>query len=121
VPRVRSPIKGDLYRGSLLNFWCVRPGVPLSEFKKLTRFPILIVYGDNIPKTEVKNPYQDYWRAASTMAQEFVKAVNAEGGHAKVLHLPDVGIKGNTHFPFSDKNSAEVAKVVEKWLSDNVK
>jgi len=26
VPRVRSPIKGDLYRGSLLNFWCVRPG-----------------------------------------------------------------------------------------------
>ena len=96
-------------------------GVPLSEFKKLTRFPILIVYGDNIPKTEVKNPYQDYWRAASTMAQEFVKAVNAEGGHAKVLHLPDVGIKGNTHFPFSDKNSAEVAKVVEKWLSDNVK
>ena len=20
-----SPIKGDLYRGSLLNFWCVRP------------------------------------------------------------------------------------------------
>jgi len=25
VPRVRSPIKGDLYRGSLLNFWCVRP------------------------------------------------------------------------------------------------
>ena len=96
-------------------------GVPLSEFKKLTRFPILIVYGDNIPKTEVKNPYQDYWRAASTMAQEFVNAVNAEGGHAKVLHLPDVGIKRNTHFPFSDKNSAEVAKVMEKWLSDNVK
>lgn len=96
-------------------------GVPLSEFKKLTRFPILIVYGDNIPKTEVKNPYQDYWRAASTMAQEFVNAVNAEGGHAEVLHLPDIGIKGNTHFPFSDKNSAEVAKVVEKWLSDNVK
>jgi hypothetical protein len=55
------------------------------------------------------------------MAQEFVNAVNAEGGHAKVLHLPDIGIKGNTHFPFSDKNSAEVAKVVEKWLSDNVK
>ena len=26
MPRVRSPIKGDLYRGSLLNFWCVRPG-----------------------------------------------------------------------------------------------
>ena len=25
MPRVRSPIKGDLYRGSLLNFWCVRP------------------------------------------------------------------------------------------------
>lgn len=76
------------------------PPAEQSEFKKLTRFPILIVYGDNIPKTEVKNPYQDYWRAASTMAQEFVKAVNAEGGHAKVLHLPDVGIKDNTHFRY---------------------
>jgi len=30
VPRVRSPIKGDLYRGSLLNFWCVRPALTLK-------------------------------------------------------------------------------------------
>ena len=45
------------------------------------------------PKTEVKNPYQDYWRAASTMAQEFVKAVNAEGGHAKVLRTASAGCR----------------------------
>jgi len=32
VPRVRSPIKGDLYRGSLLNFWCVRPVIDIIRF-----------------------------------------------------------------------------------------
>lgn len=104
--------------GNLVSFLNSLRGTPTALVgpKKL----LLGIGAGTLPSGKM-NPYQDYWRAASTMAQEFVKAVNAEGGHAKVLHLPDVGIKGNTHFPFSDKNSAEVAKVVEKWLSDNVK
>lgn len=111
-----EPIQNNSFFGPLTAY-----EVPKAEFEKLTRFPILIVYGDNIPKEPVKNPYLDYWRAASEMAQKFVTEVNKLGGHAEVVHLPDVGIHGNTHFPFSDKNSAEVAAFTENWLNKNIK
>ena len=37
-------------------------GVPLAQFMPLTRIPITIVYGDNIPDRPVANPGQDQWR-----------------------------------------------------------
>ena len=43
-------------------------------------------------------------------------AVNRNGGNVTVIHLPEVGIKGNTHFPFSDLNNIEVADLMSKWL-----
>jgi hypothetical protein len=30
--------------------------------------------------------------------------------------LPEIGIHGNTHFPFSDLNNLEVADVLAKFL-----
>lgn len=96
-------------------------GIPEDQFKKLTRFPILIVYGDNIPKKPTDNPYMDYWRSAAEMAQKFADAVNKAGGQITIVHLPDIGIKGNTHFPFSDKNSDEVGQFMEEWIIKNVK
>jgi hypothetical protein len=33
-----------------------------------------------------------------------------------VVDLPDVGIKGNSHMMMMDKNNAEVAAVIQKWL-----
>jgi hypothetical protein len=35
-----------------------------------------------------------------------------------VVHLPDVGIKGNTHFPFSDLNNVQIADLVSKYLAE---
>lgn len=31
---------------------------------------------------------------------------------------PEIGIRGNTHFPFSDLNSADVADQMSKFLRD---
>jgi hypothetical protein len=45
-----------------------------------------------------------------------VDAVNGYGGDAQLLHLPDRGVFGNTHFPFSDLNSLEVADLLSEWL-----
>lgn len=92
--------------------------VPLGEFEKLTKFPIIIFYGDFISKTPSTHPHNDYWRAAALMADEFVAAVNRHGGDAKVVHLPDLGIKGNSHFPFAEKNNADVAQVLKAWLEE---
>ncbi len=31
---------------------------------------------------------------------------------------PEIGIKGNTHFPFSDLNNVQIADLLSKWLKD---
>ena len=93
-------------------------GVPLSEFMKLTRIPIIIYYGDNIPDKQIANPGQDGWRARLEMAKLWRDAVNKNGGDVTVVHLPEIGIKGNTHFPFSDLNNIEIADLMSEWLKE---
>jgi len=93
-------------------------GVPMDEFKKLTRIPIIIYFGDFIPDSPQENPAQDYWYAAVQMANKWAAAVNKYGGDVTVVQLPKVGIKGNTHFPFSDLNNIEVADHLSAWLKE---
>jgi hypothetical protein len=92
-------------------------GIPLSDFQKLTRFPIVIYYGDNIPKEPSTNPGQDGWRARMAMARKWRDVVNKHGGDATVVHLPEIGVRGNTHFPFSDLNNLEIADLMSKFLA----
>jgi hypothetical protein len=90
----------------------------MEDFMKLTKIPIVIYYGDNIPTQAVENPGQEQWRAALTMAKLWTDAVNKRGGDVTLVHLPAIGIKGNTHFPFSDLNNVEIAELMSKWLKD---
>ena len=41
--------------------------------------------------------------------------VNRRGGDVTVVHLPETGIRGNTHFPFSDLNNLEIADLMYKF------
>jgi hypothetical protein len=91
-------------------------GVPLSEFMLLTRIPIIIFYGDNIPERPMAIPSQDQWRVRLAMARLWRDAVNRRGGDVTVVHLPETGIRGNTHFPFSDLNNREIADLMYKFL-----
>lgn len=95
-------------------------GVEVSEeqFMKFTRYSIVIYYGDFIPKTRVDNPHTDYWRAAVQLAHAFADAVNRRGGDVTVIELPDVGIRGNSHFLFAEKNNVEVANLLSGWLNE---
>ncbi len=90
--------------------------IPLKDFMALTRIPIVIFYGDNIPAKPVAQPHQDYWRAARQMANLWAEAVNRHGGDATVVYLPDRGVYGNTHFLFSDMNNVAVADLLSQWL-----
>ena len=63
--------------------------VSMEAFLKLTRFPIVIFYSD--------------YMTTSEMADLFAAVVNRHGGDAKVIRLPDIGIRGNSHFPFAEK------------------
>ena len=92
-------------------------GVPLEQFMRLTRIPIVIYYGDNIPQQPVAAPNQDSWRTRLAMARLWAEAVNRRGGDVTVVHLPEIGICGNTHFPFSDLNNVEIANHLAGFLA----
>jgi len=92
--------------------------ISLEEFKKLTKLPIVIYYGDNIAKEPSKVWNMDHWRSGLEMAKLWAATINKHGGDAKVVHLPEVGIEGNTHFPFSDLNNIQVADELSKWLKE---
>ena len=92
--------------------------VPMEQFLALTRIPILILYGDNIPEQAVDLPAQDSWRARLKMARLWRDAVNRHGGDVRLIHLPEIGIYGNTHFLMSDLNNVEIADLVAKFLKE---
>lgn len=94
-------------------------GVPMDDFKKLTKIPIVIYYGDYIPDQPVENPGQEQWRAAYTMAKNWKEVVNQHGGNVTLVHLPEIGIKGNTHFPMSDLNNLKIANLMFEWIKQN--
>ncbi len=93
-------------------------GVPVSldEFKALTRIPIIIYYGDFIPNEPSTNPGQDQWRANLAFARIWSDTVKRHGGDVTLIHLPEIGIRGNTHFPMSDLNNVEVANHMAAFL-----
>jgi pimeloyl-ACP methyl ester carboxylesterase len=92
--------------------------VTREDFLKLTRFPIIIYYGDYIPETPCDNPGQDQWRIRLVMARKWAETINRYGGDAVIVHLPEVGVHGNTHFPFSDLNNLEIADQMSAFLRD---
>ena len=90
--------------------------VPLADFLKLTKIPIQLVFGDNIPTTPSTIPGSICGAAPIIMAQKFVDAINRHGGDAQLLHLPTIGVRGNTHFAFSDLNNQKIADLLSKFL-----
>jgi hypothetical protein len=93
-------------------------GIPMQDFMQLTKIPIVIYYGDNIPDKPNVNPGQDGWRVRLEMARLWRDAVNRHRGDVTVVHLPEIGIKGNTHFPFSDLNNIQIADLMSEWLKE---
>ena len=92
-------------------------GVPMEDFLKLTRIPIVLYYGDYI-KIGSENVGEDKWGTEFAMAKQFVEAINRHGGDATLVHLPDIGIKGNSHFLMQEKNNKEILKLALDWLHE---
>ena len=94
--------------------------IPVSrdQFERLTEIPIQIVFGDNIA-TELTGVFGiDLWVRSVPAAEAFVETLEAHGGDIEILRLPDAGLSGNTHFPFSDLNNLEVANLLSDYLNN---
>ncbi len=94
------------------------PTVPLSVFMQLTKVPIVVYYGDNIPEEPSTNPGQEQWRVFQAVARLWRDAVNKHGGDVTLVELPSIGIRGNTHFPMSDLNNVQIADHLSQYLAE---
>ncbi len=89
--------------------------IPMNEFIKYTKIPILVYYGDNLPTTD-ERPELYEWTRRLILMRKWAEIVNSLGGDVTVVHLPEIGIKGNTHFIMQDLNNAEIADHTAAWL-----
>jgi pimeloyl-ACP methyl ester carboxylesterase len=72
--------------------------------------PILVVYGDNAKD-------HPRWSKIRQGGVEYAAALKSAGGNIDVLDLPNVEIRGNSHMVMMDKNSGQVADLIQKWLA----
>ena len=91
--------------------------VPMDVFMEYTKIPIVVYYGDNLPETDERPEIYEWTRRLHLMRQ-WAKMLNDLGGDVTIVHLPEAGLHGNTHFPMSDLNNAEVAELMYDWLRE---
>ena len=93
--------------------------IPLAEFLKLTKHPILLIWGDYIPKKldpAYAGTAQESRRIFLEQYKLFAQAANKHGGNVRNVILPEIGISGNTHYAMSDTNITQVSRFVSQWL-----
>jgi len=81
--------------------------VDISAFAKI---PTLWVWGDNINDVP-------FWANIYKKQEAFRSAIISKGGQADLLNLPAEGIKGNSHMMMMDRNSDQIAGLIQKWLT----
>jgi pimeloyl-ACP methyl ester carboxylesterase len=81
-----------------------------EQTAKLKDVPILVLFGDFIEQ-------DSRWPKIRTNTLAFLDKVKQGGGHADVVDLPAIGIKGNSHMMMMDRNNLEVAGVIQDWLT----
>jgi hypothetical protein len=73
--------------------------------EKLVKVPLLSIMGDNISPENSK---------------KFTSRLSGLGGNATTVSLPEAGIKGNGHVMMLEKNSEQIAELIEQWISKQV-
>jgi len=85
------------------------PDPAKADAAKLKGVPHLIVWGDFHDKHAI-------WPKLRVNPVKWGDAITAAGGKVDTFDLPKMGIKGNTHMLMMDRNSDEVAKLVNDWI-----
>jgi pimeloyl-ACP methyl ester carboxylesterase len=79
---------------------------------KLKGTPHLFVWGDYLDQ-------QELWKKIVPAVNLYRAGLRAAGVRADELNLPKMGIRGNSHMLMMDRNSDEIAALVQRWLEQN--
>jgi hypothetical protein len=90
---------------SSVNFTCVQQAPPPRRLVNLDNIPVLVVTSE-----------AGYHSVYDDCSVEFLKDAGVRVDHVR---LPDVGIRGNGHMMFMERNNLQIAdQVVRKWLNE---
>jgi pimeloyl-ACP methyl ester carboxylesterase len=81
---------------------CILQAEPARQLVNLSKFPVLLYV------TEAS--YHAYYDYCTLLFME------QAGMNVDYLDLPEVGIKGNAHFSFMEKNNLQISPVVNAWI-----
>jgi hypothetical protein len=88
-----------------------------AKIALLAKIPILVMFGDHLSDVQA-GPAN--WNTNFKSCQTFVKQVADAQGDAEMMHLPEMGIKGNSHMLMQDKNNLQLADLMLAWIDKHV-
>ncbi|MBQ4042747.1 MAG: esterase [Clostridia bacterium] len=93
-----------------------------TDCSALLGIPFLHVYGDFLEEEHHIDGYNWAGNTAyfGTM-RNLHNYINENGGDSTWLHLPEIGIYGNTHAMMVEDNSREIADIISNWIKEHVK
>ena len=78
----------------------------IANAPKLKEMPVLQIFGDYVDQ-------HPRW-STSRSRHGLRRGDQGAGGTAEWINLPDIGIKGNSHMLMQDKNSDQIAEVIQQ-------
>jgi hypothetical protein len=88
-----------------------------AQIGTLAKIPTLVMFGDHLGDVS-GGPAN--WAQSFASCNTFVDQLKKAGGDAEMMHLPALGIKGNSHMLMQDRNSDQLADLVIAWIDRHV-
>ena len=88
-----------------------------AQIATLAKIPTLVMFGDHLGDV-TGGPAN--WAQSFATCNTFVDQLKKAGGDAEMMHLPALGIKGNSHMLMQDRNSDQLADLVIGWIDRHV-
>jgi pimeloyl-ACP methyl ester carboxylesterase len=82
------------------------------DMARLKTVPHLVVWGDYFDG-------YDRWNEIRRLVERYEDALRRQGGTADRIDLPAVGVKGNSHMVMMDRNSDQVAALIQGWIEQH--
>src|SRR5689334_15731926 len=81
----------------------------IENAPKLKDIPVLQIFGDYVDQ-------HPRWAGFKKQDMAYGEAIKAAGGSAEWINLPEISITGNSHMMMHEKNSDQIAEVINKWF-----
>ena len=93
------------------------PDLSAEQIAKLAKIPNLVMFGDHLGDVQ-GGPAN--WAQSLESCEKVAQRMKAAGGDVEMMHLPKMGIKGNSHMLMQDRNNLQLADLIMKWIDTHV-